>query len=37
MFALVEQNKKKEVSETIGNSLPKTDPKTIRGFLSSDV
>jgi hypothetical protein len=37
MFGLVEKNKKNEVSEEIGNSLPKTDPKKIRGFLSSDV
>ena len=37
MFSLVESNKKKEVSEVIGRSLPKKDPKSIRGFLSSDV
>jgi hypothetical protein len=36
MYNLVESNKKKEVSEDIGKSLPKKDPKTVRGFLSSD-
>jgi len=37
MNNLVVSNKKKEISEDIGKSLPKKDPKTVRGFLSSDV